>query len=195
MLLVSVLALNKMQVRLAGNVQPDSIVDGEGIRVVVWMQGCSHNCKGCHNPNTHSFDGGFLSDTEEVKKEISKLKSITGVTLSGGDPMFQIEASLDIAKFAHQIGLNVWCYTGYTFEQLLAIARINSKMLELLKELDVVVDGKFILEEKSADVKFRGSKNQRIIDVPKSLKENKAINVEKYDIKESGFVKEEPLYI
>ena len=195
MLLVSVLALNKMQVRLAGNVQPDSIVDGEGIRVVVWMQGCSHNCQGCHNPNTHSFDGGFLSDTEEVKKEISKLKSITGVTLSGGDPMFQIEASLDIAKFAHQIGLNVWCYTGYTFEQLLAIARINSKMLELLKELDVVVDGKFTLEEKSADVKFRGSKNQRIIDVPKSLKENKAINVEKYDIKESGFVKEETLYI
>lgn len=184
-----------MQVRLAGNVQPDSIVDGEGIRVVVWMQGCSHNCKGCHNPNTHSFDGGFLSDTEEVKKEISKLKSITGVTLSGGDPMFQVEASLDIAKFAHQIGLNVWCYTGYTFEQLLAIARINPKMLELLKELDVVVDGKFILEEKSADVKFRGSKNQRIIDVPKSLKENKAICVEKYEIKESMFVKEEPLYI
>ena len=184
-----------MQVRLAGNIQPDSIVDGEGIRVVVWMQGCSHNCKGCHNPNTHSFDGGFLSDTEEVKKEISKLKSITGVTLSGGDPMFQVEASLDIAKFAHQIGLNVWCYTGYTFEQLLAIAIINPKMLELLKELDVVVDGKFILEEKSADVKFRGSKNQRIIDVPKSLKENKAICVEKYEIKESMFVKEEPLYI
>lgn len=184
-----------MQVRLAGNIQPDSIVDGEGIRVVVWMQGCSHNCKGCHNPNTHSFDGGFLSDTEEVKKEISKLKSITGVTLSGGDPMFQIEASLDIAKFAHQIGLNVWCYTGYTFEQLLAIARVNPKMLDLLKELDVVVDGKFILEEKSADVKFRGSKNQRIIDVPKSLKENKAICVEKYEIKESMFVKEEPLYI
>ena len=184
-----------MQVRLAGNIQPDSIVDGEGIRVVVWMQGCSHNCRGCHNPNTHSFDGGFLSDTEEVKKEISKSKSITGVTLSGGDPMFQIEASLDIAKFAHKIGLNVWCYTGYTFEQLLAIARVNPKMLDLLKELDVVVDGKFILEEKSADVKFRGSKNQRIIDVPKSLKENKAICVEKYDNKESVYAKEEPLYI
>lgn len=169
-----------MKIRLAGNLQPDSIVDGEGIRAVVWMQGCSHNCKGCHNQTTHDFNGGFLTDTEDLKKEISKLKLVDGITLSGGDPMFQVEASLDIAKFCHSIDLNVWCYTGYTFEQLLEIAKVNPKMLELLKELDVVVDGKFILEKKSADVKFRGSSNQRIIDVPKSLKLNKAVCLDKY---------------
>lgn len=169
-----------MKIRLAGNLQPDSIVDGEGIRAVVWMQGCSHNCKGCHNQTTHDFNGGFLADTEDLKEEISKLKLVDGITLSGGDPMFQVEASLDIAKFCHSIDLNVWCYTGYTFEQLLEIAKVNPKMLELLKELDVVVDGKFILEKKSADVKFRGSSNQRIIDVPKSLKLNKAVCLEKY---------------
>lgn len=169
-----------MKIRLAGDLQPDSIVDGEGIRAVVWMQGCSHNCKGCHNQITHDFNGGFLADTEDLKEEISKLKLVDGITLSGGDPMFQVEASLDIAKFCHSIDLNVWCYTGYTFEQLLEIAKVNPKMLELLKELDVVVDGKFILEKKSADVKFRGSSNQRIIDVPKSLKLNKAVCLEKY---------------
>ncbi len=169
-----------MKIRLAGDLQPDSIVDGEGIRAVVWMQGCSHNCKGCHNQMTHDFNGGFLADTEDLKVEISKLKLVDGITLSGGDPMFQVEASLDIAKFCHSIDLNVWCYTGYTFEQLLEIAKVNPKMLELLKELDVVVDGKFILEKKSADVKFRGSSNQRIIDVPKSLKLNKAVCLEKY---------------
>lgn len=169
-----------MKIRLAGNLQPDSIVDGEGIRAVVWMQGCSHNCKGCHNQTTHDFNGGFLADTEDLKEEISKLKLVDGITLSGGDPMFQVEASLDIAKFCHSIDLNVWCYTGYTFEQLLEITKVNPKMLELLKELDVVVDGKFILENKSADVKFRGSSNQRIIDVPKSLKLNKAVCLDKY---------------
>lgn len=185
-----------MKVRLAGNIQPDSIVDGEGIRVVVWLQGCSHNCKGCHNPITHDFNGGFLADTEEIKEEISKLKLVDGVTLSGGDPMFQVDASLDIAKFCHHIGLNVWCYTGYTFEQLLDIAKVNPKMLALLKELDVLVDGKFILEKKSADVKFRGSSNQRIIDVPKSLKLHKAVCLEKYAENNIKNVKKESvLYI
>lgn len=171
-----------MKVKLAGEVQPDSIVDGEGIRAVVWMQGCSHNCKGCHNPMTHDFLGGYLTDTEEVKKQISTIKLVDGITLSGGDPMFQIEASYDIAKFCHSIGLNVWCYTGYTFEQLLDISKTNSNMLDLLKEIDVLVDGKFVLEEKSADIQFRGSRNQRIIDVPKSLKANKAVCIKKYEV-------------
>lgn len=185
-----------MKIRLAGNIQPDSIVDGEGVRVVVWMQGCSHNCKGCHNPITHDFNGGFLADTEDIKKEISNLKLVDGVTLSGGDPMFQVEPALDIAKFCHDNGLNVWCYTGYTFEQLLDIAKVNPKMLDLLRELDVVVDGKFILEKKSADVKFRGSSNQRIIDVPKSLKLNKAVCLDKYlNNKVQEIKKESILYI
>lgn len=188
-----------MKIRLAGNIQPDSIVDGEGIRIVVWMQGCSHNCKGCHNPGTHDFNGGFLSDTEDVKKQIVNCKLADGVTLSGGDPMFQVEASKDIAKFCHSIGLNVWCYTGYTFEELLNISKVNPNMLALLKELDVIVDGKFVLAEKSADIKFRGSRNQRIIDVPKSLKAEKAICIKKYELKKSTEnikeKKEIPLFI
>lgn len=121
----------------------------------------------------------------ELKKQIANLKLIDGITLSGGDPMFQIEASYDIAKFSHSIGLNVWCYTGYTFEQLLEIAKINPKMKELLQELDVVVDGKFILEEKSLNVKFRGSRNQRIIDVKKSLSSSETIELKKYETKKN----------
>lgn len=183
-----------MKVRLAGDIQLDSIVDGEGIRAVIWMQGCSHNCKGCHNPSTHDFNGGYISDTEDIKRQISELKLINGVTLSGGDPMFQLEASLDIAKFCHHIGLNTWCYTGYTFEELLNISKINPIMIDLLQELDVIVDGKFILEQKSSLAKFRGSTNQRIIDVPKSLKKNKAICLEKYENKKND-KKEVPLFI
>ncbi len=184
-----------MKVRLASNLQADSIVDGEGIRAVVWMQGCSHNCKGCHNPQTHDFNGGFIADTEDIKKGISELKLVNGITLSGGDPMFQVEPSLDIAKYCHQLGLNVWCYTGYTFEQLLKIAEKNPKMLELLNELDVLVDGRFVLEKKSLNAHFRGSTNQRIIDVPQSLKLNKAVCVKKYELKNNEDKKGEGLYI
>lgn len=184
-----------MKVRLAAELQPDSIVDGEGIRAVVWMQGCSHNCKGCHNPITHDFKGGYLSDTEDIKKQISNLELIDGITLSGGDPMFQVEASYDIAKFCHTIGLNVWAYTGYTFEQLLDIAKINCNMAKLLEEIDVIIDGKFIPEKKSSIAKFRGSSNQKVIDVPKSLKEGRTICIKKYEIKESIKDKETTLFI
>lgn len=170
-----------MKIRLAGNLQSDSIVDGEGLRTVIWTQGCSHNCYGCHNKETHDFNGGFEVEIEDLKKEIKKLKYQDGVTLSGGDPFFQIPACLELAKFCHSINLNVWCYTGYTFEQLMIISKSNPKVLDFLKEIDVLIDGKFILEEKSFNVKFRGSKNQRILDVKESLKNNKACLVKKYD--------------
>lgn len=169
-----------MNVRLAAPLQTDSIVDGEGIRAVVWMQGCSHNCKGCHNPGTHSFKGGYEVDIDEVKTEIDQLSFTDGITLSGGDPLFQIEASLEIAKYAKLKKLNVWCYTGYTFEQLLVMSHHNDRLLELLKNIDVLVDGKFDIEQFSMNVAFRGSKNQRIIDVASSLEQNKAIEIEKY---------------
>jgi len=170
-----------MKIRLAGPIQSDSIVDGEGIRTVIWTQGCIHNCYGCHNPETHSFDAGTLVDTEDVIKILDNLKGQDGITLSGGDPMCQVEACLEIARYAKKIGLNVWCYTGYTFEQLLKMSETKSSILELLKNVDMLVDGKFILEEKSLEVQFRGSKNQRIIDVQKSLEEHRAIANPKYD--------------
>lgn len=170
-----------MKIRLAAPIQSDSIVDGQGIRTVIWTQGCVHNCYGCHNPETHSFNGGFLTDTEEVIQILRKLKGQDGITLSGGDPMCQAEACLEIARYAKKIGLNIWCYTGYTFEQLLVMSKTKPVILELLKNIDILVDGKFVLAEKSLEVKFRGSKNQRIIDVQKSLEEQKTVVCGKYD--------------
>ena len=169
-----------MEVRLSDKLQKDSIVDGEGIRTVVWMQGCRHNCKGCHNPNTHSFIDGFLEDIESVKKEIFALSGQDGITLSGGDPLFQIDASLEIAKSAKEIGLNVWCYTGFTFEGLLGMQEKNVKLKELLENIDVLVDGKFIEEQKSLNLYFRGSKNQRILNLKESLKKKRPVEIVKY---------------
>lgn len=186
-----------MKIRLAGALQQDSIVDGEGLRTVIWTQGCSHNCLGCHNPGTHDFNGGVEIDIEDLKEELSKLKHQDGVTLSGGDPFFQVPACLEIAKYCHSLGLNVWCYTGYTFEQLMLISKSNPKVLDFLKEIDVLIDGKFILAEKSLNVKYRGSKNQRILDVKESLKLGKACSITKFDRFDfSGlFSKKEELYI
>lgn len=171
-----------MQIRLASNIQPDSIVDGEGLRTVVWTQGCSHNCKGCHNPGTHRFDGGFLADTEDIKKQIADLSYQDGVTLSGGDPFFQVDAVLDIARFCQSKGINVWCYTGFTFDALLEMSKSKPAILELLRNIDVLVDGKFVLSLKSYDCKFRGSTNQRLIDVKKSLQFKRIVN---YELKEN----------
>ena len=172
--------VEKMEIRLARSLQPDSIVDGRGIRTVIWTQGCSHNCKGCHNPETHSFNAGFLVNTEEVKKQIKELKWQDGITLSGGDPLFQIDACLDISEFCQSIGLNVWCYTGFTFEQLLEMSKKDPNLYKLLQNIDVLVDGKFIQEQKSLNLYFKGSKNQRILDLKESLKYQKPIEIEEY---------------
>ncbi|HHU54903.1 MAG TPA: anaerobic ribonucleoside-triphosphate reductase activating protein [Mollicutes bacterium] len=170
-----------MLIRLARPIQRDSIVDGEGLRTVIWTQGCAHKCFGCHNPSTHSFDGGFAQDIDELKKQIKNSHNQDGITLSGGDPFFQLDASIEIATYSQSIGLNVWAYTGYTFEQLMLLANKNDKVLMLLQQIDVLVDGRFELSKRSLDWKFRGSKNQRIIDVKKSLKGNKPIIITKYN--------------
>lgn len=169
-----------MKIRLADtNILTDSIVDGEGLRAVIWTQGCSHNCKECHNPETHDFNKGTLIDIEQIKEKINKLTLQDGITLSGGDPFFQPEASKEIAKYAKEQGLNVWAYTGFLFEELIQ----NKKTKELLNYIDVLVDGKFDIEKKSLNIKFRGSTNQRIINVPKSLKTGKTVQIKKYDQK------------
>ena len=169
-----------MEIRLAAPLQKNSIVDGEGIRAVIWTQGCIHNCFGCHNPETHDVNGGMLVDIEELKQEIKSLNEETGVTFSGGDPFCQIDACLELAKFCHDCGLNVWCYTGYTYEKLMELSKEKINILKFLKEIDVLIDGPFILAKKSFDVKFRGSKNQRVIDVKKSLKQGSVVEVKKY---------------
>ena len=165
-----------MKIRLAAYLQPDSIVDGEGIRTVIWTQGCPHHCPGCHNASTWDFNEGALIDVKDVIEELKTIKNQDGITLSGGDPVCQSDACYEISKAAHEMGLNVWCYTGYTYEMMLT----NPKMRRLLDQIDVLVDGKFIQEEKSYDIYFRGSRNQRIIDVPKSLEQEQVVLVDKY---------------
>ena len=164
-----------MKIRLAGELTIDSIVDGEGIRTVVWTQGCIHNCPGCHNPETHSFEKGFLRDVSELCNEIATLEFQDGVTLSGGDPLCQVDACLEIAKFCQNINLNVWCYTGYKMEDLLKRSEKEKKLKELLENIDVLVDSPFILELKSYNVPFRGSSNQRLINSKESIKQNKIV--------------------
>ena len=172
-----------MKIKLAVNeIQRDSIVDGEGIRSVIWTQGCIHNCPGCHNPETHSFQKGILVDVEVLKEKIKYLDGQDGITFSGGDPMEQAEACNDIAKYCKSLGLNVWCYTGYTFEELLKKSNHFKEIMNFLKNIDVLVDGKFEMKEKSYDVMFRGSKNQRLIDVKASLANNKVVELKKYDV-------------
>lgn len=160
-----------MDIRIAG-IANDSIVDGPGLRLTVFTQGCPHHCPGCHNPQSHDYNGGTLVDTRSILQDVRDNVLLDGITLSGGEPFVQPEACIVLAKGAHEIGLNVWCYSGYTFEQLL---KGTSAQMELLKSIDVLVDGPFILNERTLEARFKGSANQRILDVPASLKAGRAI--------------------
>jgi anaerobic ribonucleoside-triphosphate reductase activating protein len=179
-----------MKIRLADHIQYDSIVDGEGLRTVIWTQGCPHHCAGCHNPTTHNSNGGKLTDVERIEKALLKIPRQDGITLSGGEPFMQLDACTELATFAKSIGLNVWCYTGYRYEELLELAKQDSRYLKMLSNIDVLIDGKFMIEQRSFNTLFRGSKNQRIIDVPRSLSNNNICTVSKYD----GEVMEQDLY-
>ena len=151
-----------MEIRLAG-IEPESIVDGPGYRLAVFVQGCPHGCPGCHNPGTHDPAGGRLSDTAEIIAQLGKNPLVRGVTLTGGEPMMQAAALCEVAAAARQKGLSVWCYTGYTLEVL---ARENNPdRMRLLGLVDVLVDGPYIAHERSLDLLYCGSKNQRLIDM------------------------------
>lgn len=163
-----------MKFRIAGIVN-DSIVDGPGLRLTVFTQGCPHHCPGCHNPQTHDFDGGSEGDTAEIIAKMKKNPLLDGLTLSGGEPFVQPEACAELARAAHGLKLNVWSYSGYTFEELCEQGTDAQKAL--LRELDVLVDGRFELAKRSLDCRFRGSTNQRLIDVPKSLAAGKAVKL------------------
>lgn len=183
-----------MKIRLAADLQSDSIVDGIGIRTVIWTQGCSHNCKECHNPETHDFKGGELVELEDVVERLKNLNGQTGVTFSGGDPMFQAKQCSILASIVHELGMDVWAYTGFTFEELLDLG--NKDILEFLSNIDVLVDGKFKIEEKSFDIEFRGSRNQRIINVPKSLENHEVVLLDMHNKNEDNTIKSrEVLYI
>ncbi len=148
--------------RIANTIS-DSIVDGPGLRFTVFTQGCPHGCPGCHNPDTHDPGGGREVSLEELIARMSTNPLTQGLTLSGGDPFLQAEECAALARAAHEMGLNVWSYTGYTYERLLELG--DPGHLALLAETDVLVDGPFVLALKSYAVKFRGSSNQRLIDL------------------------------
>lgn len=170
-----------MKIRLSSPISFDSIVDGPGLRMVIWTQGCIHNCVDCHNPQTHSLCGGYEIETAEIINNMNTLRLQKGITLSGGEPFLQQEALEEVSREAKANNLDVWAYTGFTFEQLLD--RNNPsyfKNLNLLKQIDVLVDGKFIAEKKDISLRFRGSSNQRIIDVQKTLKNKSLFLVEEY---------------
>ena len=153
-----------MNMRIAGIVN-DSIVDGPGLRLAIFAQGCPHHCPGCHNPESHDFAGGSDMDTEKIIARMDANPLLDGITLTGWEPFEQPDACRILADAAHARGLNVWAYSGYTFEQVCAVPEKR----RLREACDVLVDGPFLLEERSLDLRFRGSKNQRVLKVAELL--------------------------
>ncbi|MDF2672236.1 MAG: nrdG [Clostridiales bacterium] len=163
--------------RIAGIIN-ESIVDGPGIRLVVFTQGCKHNCPGCHNPETHPFEKGNLVEVDDIIKQMKSNPLLDGITLSGGDPFEQAEALSELAKRVKNIGHNVITYTGYTFEYILENKDTNKGWDKLINETDILVDGRFEIAKKTMLLKFRGSANQRIIDVKKSLASHSIVEIQ-----------------
>lgn len=165
------------KLRLAGVIR-ESIVDGPGIRMTVFVQGCPHKCEGCHNAQTWDFNAGYDSTTDRILQEAQKYPLIKGITLSGGEPFCQAEALAVLAKDAKALGYNIFCYSGYTFEYLYERFDSHPEYKQLLQYCDWLVDGPFVLSKRSLMLKFRGSSNQRIIDVKKSLECGYAIEID-----------------
>ena len=157
------------RLRIAG-IEPESFVDGPGIRMTIFTQGCNHHCPGCQNPQTHDFN-----DIEEILDMIEENPLLDGITFSGGDPMDQAAALIPLAREIKERGMNLVIFTGYTYERLMDLAHERPEMFELLTFADILIDGPFIMAKKSLDIKFRGSTNQRIIDVQQSLVEGHVV--------------------
>ena len=162
--------------RVAGLIQ-DSIVDGPGFRFVVFTQGCHRQCEGCHNPESWAADSGTERTTDEIIAEMLRNPLTDGLTLSGGEPFLQVSECLKLANAARENNLNVWVYTGHTFEELLQNAATEPDILKLLELTDVLIDGPFLLAQRTLSLRWRGSKNQRVIDVPESLRTGKAVEL------------------
>ena len=139
-------------------------VDGPGLRTSIYFAGCSHHCEGCHNPQSWDINNGKPT-TIDALLEVIRYNEFP-VTFSGGDPFFQIEAVTELARqIKQQLGYNIWCYTGYLWEEILQ----HEEFMPLLQYVDVIVDGRFVLSQRNISLLFRGSNNQRIIDVQQSL--------------------------
>lgn len=161
-------------IRIAGIIE-ETIVDGPGIRFVVFAQGCRHNCPGCHNPDTHSFTGGVSVPISKIFEQIAKNPLLDGVTFSGGEPFEQAEPFGKLAIALKEKGLNIITYTGYTFEEIIEQREKEPSWALLLANTDLLIDGPFLMEKRNLLLPFRGSENQRIIRVQESLAQGQVV--------------------
>ena len=157
-----------MKIKIAGIIN-ESVVDGPGIRRVIFTQGCPHHCPGCHNMEAQDPEGGYCEDTERIVKDFLASPMLTGVTLSGGEPLAQVGPCAEIASRVKEAGKDVIIYTGYTWEEIMKKKEKESDLERLLQYTDILVDGPFIEAQKDLNLSFRGSRNQRVIDVKRSL--------------------------
>lgn len=158
------------ELRISGVVN-DSIVDGYGYRYTIFTQGCPHKCKGCHNPSTHDFNGGRIVDTDDLFNEICENILLSGVTFSGGEPFCQTAALLELARRIRlQTDLDITIYTGYTYEELIALK--DSQVNELLSLTHYLIDGRYVEALRNLDLPFRGSSNQRMLNLYEMKKAN-----------------------
>ena len=166
-------------IRMAGVVR-ESIVDGPGLRMAVFCQGCPHGCPGCHNQETHDFAGGYDCEIEKIVQAVKADPLLDGVTFSGGEPFCQPEAFFNLALALKELrpDLNLMAYSGYTYEELTAMH--SEGVDRLLAIIDYLVDGPFILAERDLTLLFRGSANQRVIDMNRTRDEGAVVLAEKY---------------
>ena len=161
-------------IRLSGPLEHDNSVNGDGLRAVIWTQGCPNNCPGCQNPETWDYEAGFLVSIDEVMERLAKFRGQTGLTFCGGEPFVQAKACKEIADRARkEFGWDIWSFSGFTYEQ---IKQAGGEAWEFLKSLDALIDGPFILAQKDLTLKFRGSKNQRLLRLER--KSGKIISIE-----------------
>ena len=151
-------------IRLAG-IMRESIVDGPGIRFAVFCQGCPHHCPGCHNPETHDFNGGSEVSIDKILAAIDENRLLKGVTFSGGEPTCQAAAFARLGEEVKKRGLDITLFSGYTYEQLMKRAEEEAELARLLNMTDILIDGPYIKDQRDLTLLFRGSRNQRIIDM------------------------------
>ena len=155
------------------NIIEDTMVDGPGFRTSIYCAGCRHKCEGCHNPQSWDFDGGHPMTTEEIMR-IIEADPYANVTFSGGDPMYQPEGFAELAQaIKTRTAKTIWCYTGFTFEHLMN----NPRQRALLNYVDVLVDGPFVKSQRDETLCFRGSRNQRLVDVPQSMAQGRTVTL------------------
>lgn len=163
-----------MEIRLHGLAR-ESITDGPGFRYAIFTQGCPHQCEGCHNPASHSFTDGTVVSVDLLSAEFLSNPMLDGITLSGGEPFMQAAECALLASRARAASLHVMLYSGYTFEEILEQSSYRAGWADLLSQADILIDGRYEKSLRSLELRFRGSRNQRAIDVPASLVAGKAI--------------------